>query len=129
MEYDHDYKWSPDSPECDLCGEEHTPPEVAGLHAKDGTLLATGYVRVVHGGRGDYVEFTHAQINWDNFYIPGDQQWRQTLRWRDKVYYDEHRSCGKSKVMLYDQKRVVTYADYKVGLLYISPEDIVEKVE
>lgn len=27
------------------------------IYLKNGTLFATGYNRIVHGGRGDYVEF------------------------------------------------------------------------
>ncbi len=32
------------------------------LYFKDGVLFATGYERIVHGGRGDYIELTFDQI-------------------------------------------------------------------
>lgn len=32
------------------------------LYLSDGTLLATGFVRVVHGGRGDYIELIREQF-------------------------------------------------------------------
>lgn len=32
------------------------------LYFKDGVLFANGYERVVHGGRGDYVELIKEQI-------------------------------------------------------------------
>lgn len=32
------------------------------LFLKDGTLLALKFERVVHGGRGDYIELTQDQI-------------------------------------------------------------------
>ena len=97
------------------------------LHAKDGTPLATGYIRVVHGGRGDYVELSREQIIWDNFRVPANQAWRLLPEWADRAYYVEWRSTGDSNVMLYDQKRLVGYADYKIGMLYIAPNDIQEQ--
>lgn len=32
------------------------------LYLLDGTLLATGFIRVVHGGRGDYIELIREQF-------------------------------------------------------------------
>lgn len=104
-------------------------PYYTRLHAHDGTPLAQGYVRIVHGGRGDYVEIDHAAVLWDNFHIPADQAWRfKDPNWIDKVYYVEYRSKGRSNVKLYDQKRLVGYADYKIGMCYIDPADIVEEL-
>jgi len=85
------------------------------------TLLAKGYVRVVIGKRGPYVEFTPEQIQWENFFIPDDQKYRLNSR---EVYYDEYRSYDCSFVKLYYQKRRVAYADYELGLCYISPFDL-----
>jgi hypothetical protein len=36
----------------------------------------------------------------------------------------ESRTKDQSNVKVYDQKRTVDYADYKVGLFYISPFDL-----
>ena len=36
----------------------------------------------------------------------------------------EWRSKDQNNVKVYDQKRSVDYADYKVGLFYISPFDL-----
>ena len=36
----------------------------------------------------------------------------------------EWRSKDQSNVKVYEQKRTVDYADYKVGLFYISPFDL-----
>jgi DNA repair photolyase len=81
---------------------------VTGLH------VATGYTRVVVGGRGPYVEFQPAQIIEKNLHKPEQRH----------VYFDEWRSNDDSNVMVYDQKRTVAYADYKVGKFYISPTDL-----
>ena len=44
--------------------------------------------------------------------------------WKDKVFFVEWRTKDQSNVKVYDQKRTVDYADYKVGLFYISPFDL-----
>jgi hypothetical protein len=85
-----------------------------------GVLLARGYLRVVIGKRGPYVEFSRDHIDWDAFSIPEYAKFRLT---NNVVFYDEYRSV-MDNVMLYFQKRTVAYADYKVGLCYISPFDL-----
>ena len=83
--------------------------------------LAFGYLRVVIGKRGPYVEFSRNQIIWENFLVPEHEKYRLT---NAVVYYDEYRSKDPTFVKLYLQKRPVAYADYKVGLCYISPFDL-----
>lgn len=83
----------------------------SGLH------VATGYVRIVIGDRGPYIEFSDSQINKENIHIPAKEMYRLTA---DYVYYDEYRS-NQDSVKLYYQKRTVDYADYKIGLWYVSP--------
>jgi hypothetical protein len=95
--------------------------ETLQLYTKSGTKVATGYERVVLGGRGPYVEFRADQIVEENFEIPEDQEYRKTDK---RVYYIEARSKDDSYVKLYIQKRTVAYADYKVGMLYISPFEL-----
>lgn len=43
------------------------------------------------------------------------------------AYYIEHRSCNAANVKVYEQRRTVGYADYKAGLFYIAPADVVLK--
>lgn len=88
-----------------------------------GTALkvSKGYNRIVIGGRGPYVEFTEDQIDWKAFHIPKDQVYRLTDR---RVYYVELRSIDFSNTKLYYQLQTVAYADYKIGMLYISPYDL-----
>lgn len=98
------------------------------LTAHDGTSLTRGYERVVHGERGSYLEIFNHYIVWDLFHVPESQKWRvDDPEWKDKVYYIEHRSNGRSNVKLYVQKKTVNYADYKVGMCYISLDDIKEQ--
>jgi hypothetical protein len=88
------------------------------------TLLARGYLRVVIGKRGPYVEFSTDQIIWDNFMVPKEEKYRLT---NAVVYYNEYRSTDSSYVKLYHQKRLVAYADYKVGLCYMNPFDLMRE--
>lgn len=91
------------------------------FYSQGGLYLAFGYLRVVIGKRGPYVEFSRNQIMWENFIVPEHEKYRLT---NSVVYYDEYRSKDPAFVKLYLQKRTVAYADYKVGLCYISPFDL-----
>lgn len=86
-----------------------------------GLIVAKGYIRVVIGERGPYVEFAHHQLKMDRFFIPDDCKYRLTNR---NVYYYEYRTIDESYVKLYYQLKTVRYADYRVGLYYISPSDL-----
>jgi hypothetical protein len=86
--------------------------------SKKGLLLAKGYVRIVIGGRGPYIEFKSSQIVHDNVYVPEYAKYKLENSF---AYYHEYRSKDKSNVKLYYQKIGVQYADYKVGMWYIDP--------
>ena len=60
----------------------------------------------------------------DNLHHPPDQKWRLG---NDVAYYIEHRSLDEASVKVYEQRRTVAYADYKVGMFYIAPGDVVIK--
>lgn len=88
---------------------------------KTGSVVATGYTRVVCGGRGPYIEFEDRHIVFDAFYVPDHEVWRLDSC---IAYYDEYRSLT-DHVMLYHQKKTVKYADYKIGMYYMSPYDLI----
>jgi len=91
------------------------------LYTKSGTIVSNGYNRIVKGQRGAYVEFTDSQILLKSFHIPKNQLYRLTdLR----IYYIEMRSTDASNAKLYYQKKTVAYADYKIGMFYVSPNDL-----
>jgi hypothetical protein len=89
--------------------------------SKSNLHLSTGYVRVVIGGRGPYVEFTDRQLQMQNVTLPEEEEYRIDDR---RTYYVEYRSKCDSYVKIYVQKRTVAYADYKIGYCYISPFDL-----
>ena len=85
-----------------------------------GVILATGYERVVIGKRGPYIEFNKTQINHEVIFIPEKELFRLEDQ---RVYYNEWRS-KQDHVKLYEQKRTVGYADYVIGMWYVSPFDL-----
>lgn len=87
------------------------------VYLPDGTLFATGFNRVVHGGRGDYVEFEEKQI-----LLPLISKFGNDISKDDlDIYYWWLFPKGHPEVKVYLQKKTVKYADYKVGKLYVSP--------
>jgi hypothetical protein len=95
-------------------------------------LVAEGYERVVYGDHGAYLEMNKEQVKWDVFIL-----YRKEIGWYD-VYYTEDK-----EVKIYLQRASVKslpnpppgkysvdnnckegYADYKVGMCYIKPDDI-----
>jgi hypothetical protein len=84
-----------------------------------GITISSGFNRIVHGGRGDYVEFDEDQIFKSELNIPEEEKYRLLS---DLVYYIEYRTRDDVKVYL--QKKLVDYADYKLNKFYISPRDL-----
>ena len=88
------------------------------LYFKDGVQFASGYVRVVHGGRGAYVELTKDQIlitlksHFDTK-VPDEIE-------PEPYYYHWLEPEGRTE-KVYWQINTVKYADYKTGFFYISP--------
>ena len=91
------------------------------LNSSSGLLLARGYDRIVIGGRGPYVEFNKNQLVDEAFVIPKELEYRIDS---GICYYIEYRSVDSSYVKLYFQKRLVSYADYKLDKFYISPFEL-----
>lgn len=84
--------------------------------------VSTGYVRVVIGGRGPYIEFEKIHLIHDNIHVPENQLWRLNPKYTNIFYYEWRTNLDYVKI--YEQKKVVDYADYKVGMWYISPFDL-----
>ena len=61
--------------------------------------------------------------------MPDEEKYRTEHPWKDKVFYVEWGTEDQSNLRVYEQSRVVDYADYKVGLFYISPFDLFVGVE
>jgi hypothetical protein len=86
-----------------------------------GTPVAHSCARIVHGDRGSYVEFTREEMDLTHMAVPKSEEWRVKS---PVAYYVEWRTVP-DKVMVYQQKKKVSYADYKVGRWYIAVGDLV----
>jgi len=91
------------------------------FYSHSGLILAKGYKRIVYGNRGPYIEFEDKYIKFDNIYIPNNANWRLNS---NKSFYIEYRSKCESFVKIYFQKKLVSYANYKIGKYYISPYEL-----
>jgi len=83
---------------------------------KPGLEVARGYVRVVIGQRGPYIEFDRRHIILESFRRIVDDTHK---------YYVEYRSMCAGNVKLYYQLLTVGYADYRLHKFYMSPFDLV----
>lgn len=98
------------------------PQEDLDFYTVSKIKIAVGYIRVVIGERGPYIEFDDSQIIKNSLIMPPDQRWRIK---NNNCYYIELRSFDDNYIKIYYQKKVAGYADYKVGLYYISPFDLI----
>jgi hypothetical protein len=89
------------------------------LYFKDGTLFSKGYERIVHGGRGDYIELTKEQIQ-----VPLQSHFKQELplELSDEEFFYYWLEPIDREEKVYWQCNQVHYADYKRNFLYISPK-------
>lgn len=89
------------------------------IFLKNGTLFATEYNRIVHGERGDYVEFEKEHI------VP-----KLVSKFGNKptddldIYYWWLIPVTDKNTKIYLQKKTVKYADYKIGKYYVSPYEL-----
>jgi len=91
------------------------------FYTSTGLLVCQGYLRIVIGGRGPYVEFEEEAIIIENIKIPKDQEWRIDS---ENAFYIEFRTIDEANIKIYFQKKRVEYAAYKIGLCYVSPFDL-----
>lgn len=88
-----------------------------------GTLISTGYKRVVIGDYGAYIEFTERQVEKKNI----STKWQGPQN--SSASYIWYQTNDASQTKIYLQQRRVQYADYIPGMYYVSPEDVfVERI-
>jgi hypothetical protein len=116
--------------ETDL-GEDGSPN--LWFYSQRGLLVAKGYVRMVYGDHGAYLEFLNHQVLWE--------AWEKERS--GYGYYDKWYPVDGSRLLLYDQRKTVAdlpnppagprsfkggrqegYADYRIGRCYLSPYEI-----
>ncbi|MFW9879726.1 MAG: hypothetical protein ACFFG0_42165 [Candidatus Thorarchaeota archaeon] len=95
-------------------------PEPRYVKTKAGFIIAKNYIRIVHGGRGDYVEIHPNDICKNMLIMPRKEIWRID---NHKAYYKEYHTKDISNLKIYLQKKPVSYADYKKGMYYVAYQD------
>lgn len=94
------------------------------LYLKDGTLLLNSYNRVVHGERGDYIEFEKEHLALSLIPHFNNRDIDELLQLG--CYYQWLNPENNKDIKIYYQLRTVKYADYEIYKYYISPEFILE---
>lgn len=90
------------------------------LCTPSGEVIATDFIRIVNGERGSYYEFEKEHIVDENLHMPDDAKWRIKNK---NCYYLEYRT-NTDNVKIYYQRKLVNYADYKIGKIYIAEGDL-----
>lgn len=88
------------------------------LSNEEGTLLSRGYTRVVVGDYGAFIEFSPEQVQRQNLLPvcgPGG---------RGGVKYNWLVTTDASRTKVYEQLGTVRYADYRVGMYYVDPDEV-----
>lgn len=108
---------------CTLSGD----PSVL-LYTLDETLIARGYTRIVIGDYGAFVEISPDQIVENNLKCKEGQEYRITdPRFAANVKYRWLTSKDRANCKVYEQVKTVEYADYRPGMYYISPYELLCK--
>lgn len=93
------------------------------IYANNGVLICKGYTRIVIGDYGAFIEFSSEQANKDDFIIQPGQEYRiRDPRYSKNVKYN-WLTIEDTELKIYEQKKGVTYADYRPGYYYISPHE------
>lgn len=93
------------------------------IYTNTGVLICSGYHRIVIGDYGAFIEFLPEQANRDDYIIKEGQEYRvNNPRYMYNVKYN-WLTIKDTALKIYEQKKTVTYADYKAGRYYISPHE------
>lgn len=104
---------------CNMSGDD------VPLFTHEGTLIANGYRAIVIGDYGAFIEIAPEQMVKDAIVVERGQEYRIfDPQYREHCKYHWYTAKDNSHVKLYFQQKTVDYADYKVGMWYVSPYEI-----
>lgn len=90
-----------------------------------GTIIATGFQRIVIGDYGAFIEMDKDQMIRKNIKVKEGQEYRYTdERYAKHAKYLWLTAKDVSDCKIYLQKKTVDYADYVPGMYYISPFEV-----
>lgn len=117
---------------CKTIYESHIPEwlnlngDSVELKTSSGTVICNGYNRIVIGDYGAFIEFTKEQAIRENLRIAPGQEYRvNDPKYKDSVAYVWHTARDDSQIKIYRQKKTVDYADYKIGMCYVSVVEVI----
>lgn len=98
------------------------------LYTSCGSMIASGYDRIVVGDYGAFIEFDDDKIPPKSFEIAPGQEYRvNDERYSKNVKYIWLTINDGSNVKIYLQRKGVAYADYKAGKYYVSVHEVFVK--
>jgi len=90
-----------------------------------GVKISNGYKRIVIGDYGAFLEIERTALFPDSIKVQSGQEYRiNDPRFKDTVKYVWLTTKDSHSIKIYLQKKEVDYADYKVGMIYVSPYEI-----
>ena len=96
------------------------------LISLDGTLLCTKFERIVIGDYGAFIEIAPEHMVLNNLKVKEGQEFRiNDEKYSLHVKYHWYTAKDNSDCKVYFQQKTVTYADYKPGMYYISPYEVI----
>jgi len=102
--------------------------ETVDLVTTEGTVIARGYERIVIGDYGAFVEFAPQYAVRENMKVKESEIYRiKDEKYSKNVKYIWLTAKDKSDCKIYFQKKTVDYADYRIGMLYVSPYEVFPK--
>lgn len=97
----------------------------ASLCSLAGTILCSGYERIVIGDYGAFIEITPEKMCTENLCCKSGQEYRyQNPRFTENIKYLWLTTKDKSECKIYLQRKRVAYADYIPGMYYVSPYEV-----
>jgi len=96
------------------------------IHSLNNTLISNGYNRIVIGDYGAFIEFDKSK---SNLKVKSGQEYRfNNPKYSENVKYYWLTPKDDSDMKVYFQKRTVSYADYKVDVLWWTTRTSVTSV-
>jgi hypothetical protein len=93
------------------------------LYDLKGNKISNGYNRIVIGDYGAFIEIDVDHMLTNNLKVAPGQEYRFTEQYKNVKY---HWYCLKNNedIKIYYQRHTVNYADYKVDMFYIAPDEV-----
>ena len=95
------------------------------LKTINGSIVCEEYNRIVIGDYGAFVEFNSVPKDTKMIIAPGQEYRVNDERYSKNVKYVWLTINDESNIKIYQQKKGVTYADYRPSMYYVSVHEVV----